>query len=207
MPNYEIIQDIPIQCQLVDIKEKDNFWVLIFANSQNYEVICHVLREKDKMLQRNFDAIVNAMINKSDFIIHRVAIKSNVGVYHIYTWVDVDNNICKPWQVGMVQRDENNKPIEYSIVVVYGNLRDKGKPNVGNVFLKEYVEKNTPEADAALAFKGRLYLKEEDDDYYDDDSEQDYYDPYIADEYRRSMSEEDAIMDALENGNGEYYGY
>lgn len=207
MTNYEIIQDIPIKCQLVGMRENDDYWVLIFATSQNYDIICHIIRYKRIISEKNYEALQNAIRNETCFIIHRVAIKSNVGVYHKYTWVDVDNNICKPWQVGMVQRDENNKPIEYSIVVVYGNLRDKGKPNVENVFLKEYVEKNTPEADAALAFKGRLDLKEDDDDYYDDESEQDYYDPYIADEYRRSMSEEDAIMDALENGNGEYYGY
>lgn len=206
--NYKVINDSVWMCRLIDAQQKKNCVVAKFGRYDTGEFLFSLVRDsyilpicKEELQKR-----------KSHYI-HQIEYESSVGFYHIYTWDDVDNGLCTANHVGEVQRDKNNNPMVWTRVIVFGNMDNAGIPDADKTLHKEYVEINTPEAKKALEYRkkpfnqGKTYVKrryDNEDNYISDEA-------YVANEQRKwdrmDMNEEDRIMDALENGMGELYGF
>ena len=113
-----------------------------------------------------------------------------------------------------IQRDKEGKPITFNQIVVFANLDNKNRFTINEVLNKEYIEVNSPIVQNYLNFNNRQYFlkqQEEKRRMEQEDYDQMMSDLYDAYEERRcsdlDMSEEERIMSALENGNGELYGF
>lgn len=215
MEKYKIVQDLVWQCRISSVVPKSNFVVLKFCKHDTGEHLFSIIRRLD-----NLNIYREHMANKTVHTIHRIVIESNVLVYHKITWDDVERGISTKEHVGEVQRDETGNFIKWRRVVVYANLDEKFEPSAGNQFYKENVEIDSRLALTAITYNNReTYLASHseivENEVDEEEEEREYYRmmdaAYAAYEKRQydeiGMSEEDRIMSALENGEGEYYGF
>lgn len=213
MPRYRIVQDIVWQCRLLAVEPKRNCVVLKFCKYDTGEYLFSVVRDSFD-LKPFYDDFRRQNIHT----IHRVAIESTNGVYHKYTWDDVYKGITTNSHVGEIQRDENNVPIKWKTVVEFGDIDGFKDPSAINQFLKNNIDVDSPNVQEALNYNNRQsYLDSlSKAEYEREREEREAYNcmmqaAYEAHEQRMfdqmNMTEEDRVMDALENGEGELYGY
>lgn len=202
---YEIASDTRIRCRISSIEKKEWGWIIKIINAQNGQYIAHKI-EKHMYPDQNA-AYKEAIAGKVIYPIHRNVIKSSVGVYKRLTWVDVDNGKCEPCEVGMIERDGDGMPVIYNEVVLYDRFYDMpdNRLSAENFFLNNYVEVTSPSASDALNYTGRRTVYHS-GSYHSASYDNYDYDPDVFNEIDRNRTEEDCIMDALENGYGEYYG-
>lgn len=208
MKRYVIISDMKIKCCVESVINKGWGWIIKIKSPTSDRILAHLqIRHLTPYQKVTFN---RAMKNKELCVMHRNLLISGVGVYKRFTWLDCSNKKCKPAEIGMVERDENGEPVVYHNVVLYDRFEDviDQKLLADNFFINNYVEIDSPEAVDALNFKGRGAFNtcyNQCVEKYNDCSND--YDPDVQNENFFSMSDEDRIMDALENGNGELYGY
>lgn len=209
---YEIIQKLRWSCRVIDVKLKKNrsdeskFVVVKFGKYDNGEFLRSVILNKF-----TYDGVLHELQTKTRHTIERVAIRPQNNVYHILQWDDVDRGICTREHIYEVQRDDEGIPMMFNQIVVYANLDGKNHFTIDNVLDKEYIDVNSPLAQNHLNFNNRMhYLLEQ------KSKEEQAYNQmmdafYEANESKRCldmyMTEEERVMLALENGEGELYGF
>ena len=202
-------------CRLIDVKIQTNrsngskFVVAKFGKYDNGEFLRSVIMNEHK-----YGFLLSEMQSRKYHTIERIALRPQNNVYHILTWDDVDRGICTMEHLDEIQRDKEGKPITFNQIVVFANLDNKNRFTINEVLNKEYIEVNSPIVQNYLNFNNRQYFlkqQEEKRRMEQEDYDQMMSDLYDAYEERRcsdlDMSEEERIMSALENGNGELYGF
>lgn len=209
MARYKIVKDQVLKCRLIDVKQKPKFVLQKYGEYDTGKFLFSFYWDQKNL----FDDLCENMKNKGLHTIHEVTIESEVGVYHKYTWDDVDRGFCTRNQVGEIQRDDNDDPIVFKTVVVYAKIDKLSRPSASYKFQKDYIEIDSPSAEAALNYRKRQTYNSRcfssprystSDDYISDDA----YEAYERSKWdRMDMNEEDRIMDALENGDADIYGF
>ena len=212
---YEIVQKLVWPCRLIDVKLRTNrqngskFVVAKLGKYNTGEFLRSVI-----LNEGTYNALISEMQIRKYHTIERIAIRPQNNVYHILTWDDVDRGICTRENLDEVQRDDEGKPIPFNQIVVFANLDNLKRFTINEVLDKEYIEINSPIVQNYLNFNNRQYFlkqqeekrRKEQEDY--DQMMSDLYDAYEERRYSDlDMSEEERIMSALENGNGELYGF
>lgn len=205
---YEIIQDLIWNCRILEVVDKGSFLIMKIVRHETNEFLCSIIRS-----DRHFDKTLleGDRYKKIISTIHRVEIRTKVPVYHKLTWDDVERGICQKSNVGEVQRDSNGVPFLYgagSTIVLFEDFAHSKENLVGNQFIQNYIEPTDSRSQNLLnytnPFKRRSTSHFDDTNYPSDDV-------YKAAQRRQwdlmDMSEEDRVMDALENGMGELYGF
>lgn len=212
---YQIVQNLKWLCRVIDVnlrKNRSNGSNFVVAKLGKYDtgefLRSVILREA------TYNYIFSEKQKKKCHTIERITIRPQNNVYHILTWDDVDRGICTREHIDEVQRDKDGNPIVFNQIVVYANLDKQNRFAINEVLDKEYIEVNSPFVQNYLNFNNRLHylqkqerkLKKEQEDY-----NQMLSDLFDACENRKysehNMSEEERIMHALENGEGELYGF
>ena len=212
---YELVQILIWPCRLIDVKLRTNrqngsrFVVAKLGKYDTGEFLRSVI-----LNEGTYNALISEMQIRKYHTIERIAIRPQNNVYHILTWDDVDRGICTRENLDEVQRDDEGKPIPFNQIVVFANLDNLKRFTINEVLDKEYIEINSPIVQNYLNFNNRQYFlkqqeekrRREQEDY--DQMMSDLYDAYEERKYSNmDMSEEERIMSALENGNGELYGF
>lgn len=212
---YCIIQKLIWSCRLIDVKLRTNrqngskFVVAKLGKYDTGEFLRSVI-----MNEHTYDFLFSEMQIRKCHTIERVVLRPQNNVYHILTWDDVDRGICTREHLDEVQRDKEGKPIPFNQIVVFANLDNMNRFTINEVLDKEYIEVNSPTVQNHLIFNNRQYFlkqqeekrRKEQEDY--DQMMGDLYDAYEERRYSdMDMSEEERIMSALENDNGELYGF
>ena len=212
---YHIVQIVKWPCRLIDVKLRTNrqngsrFVVAKLGKYDTGEFLRSVI-----LNEGTYNALISEMQIRKYHTIERIAIRPQNNVYHILTWDDVDRGICTRENLDEVQRDDEGKPIPFNQIVVFANLDNLKRFTINEVLDKEYIEINSPIVQNYLNFNNRQYFlkqqeekrRKEQEDY--DQMMSDLYDAYEERRYSDlDMSEEERIMSALENGNGELYGF
>lgn len=212
---YELVQILIWPCRLIDVKLRTNrqngsrFVVAKLGKYDTGEFLRSVI-----LNEGTYNALISEMQIRKYHTIERIAIRPQNNVYHILTWDDVDRGICTRENLDEVQRDDEGKPIPFNQIVVFANLDNLKRFTINEVLDKEYIEINSPIVQNYLNFNNRQYFlkqqeekrRKEQEDY--DQMMSDLYDAYEERRYSDlDMSEEERIMSALENGNGELYGF
>lgn len=212
---YETVQKIVWPCRLIDVKLRTNrrngfkFVVAKLGKCDTGEFLRSVI-----MNEHTYDFLQSEMSIRKRHTIERIVIRPHNNVYHILQWDDVDRGICTREHLDEVQRDNEGKPIPFNQIVIYANLDNKNLFTVDKVLDKEYIEVNSPIVQSYLNFNNQQdFLKQQEErrkrresDY--DQMMSDLYDAYEEKRYSdMDMSEEERVMSALENGNGELCGF
>jgi len=213
--NFRIVQKLTLYCRIIDVKMKTNhstrskFVVAKLAKVDTGEFLCSYIAH-----ERTFSSFEYDMQSGKMYTIDRIALQPNNPVYHIYTWDDVEKGVCSREHLYEVQRDKDGKPIQFSTIVIYTNFNKSTFPSIYEVLDKEYIDVSSPLVHQYLNFNNRqFYLnqlnekrKEEQEKY--DEMMSSMYEAYEKQKYSDlGMTEEDRIMSALENGNGENFGF
>lgn len=213
--DFRIAQKLTWNCRILDVKMKTNrsngskFVVAKLAKADTGEFICSIIAH-----ELSFSSFEKDMQSGRLHTIDRIALQPQNPVYHIYTWDDVEKGVCSREHFNEVQRDKEGKPIQFSKIVIYANFDKSTFPSIYEVLDKEFVDVNSPLVHQYLNFNNQqFYLhqqyekrKEEQEKY--DEMMSDMYDAYENNRYSNmDMTEEDRIMSALENGNGDAFGY
>ena len=212
---YSIIQKLIWPCRLIDVQlqtTRSNGFKFVVAKLGKYntgEFLRSVL-----LHEGTYNALISEMHTRQFHTIERIVIRPQNNVYHILQWDDVDRGICTREHLDEVQRDNEGKPIPFNQIVIYANLDNKNLFTVDKVLDKEYIEVNSPIVQSYLNFNNQQYFlkqqeerrKRRESDY--DQMMSDLYDAYEEKRYSdMNMSEEERVMSALENGNGELCGF
>ena len=212
---YEIVQKLVWPCRLIDVKLRTNrqngskFVVAKLGTYDTGEFLRSVI-----LNEGTYNALISEMQIRKYHTIERIALRPQNNVYHILTWDDVDRGICTREHLDEIQRDKEGKPISFNQIVVFANLDNLNRFTINEVLDKEYIEVNSPIVQNRLNFNNRQYFlkqqeekrRKEQEDY--DQMMSDLYDAYEEKRYSdMDMSEEERIMSALENSNGELYGF
>ena len=212
---YELVQILIWPCRLIDVKLRTNrqngsrFVVAKLGKYDTGEFLRSVI-----LNEGTYNALISEMQIRKYHTIERIAIRPQNNVYHILTWDDIDRGICTREHLDEVQRDKEGKPILFNQIVVFANFDNLNRFTINEVLDKEYIEVNSPIVQNYLNFNNRQYFlkqqeekrRKEQEDY--DQMMSDLYDAYEERRYSDlDMSEEERIMSALENGNGELYGF
>ena len=217
--DYSITQKLTWNCRLLSVIKKRNrknnsrFIVAKYGKSDNGELLFSIIYDESA-----YDFLKMDMKSHSLHTVDRIAIQPNIPLYHIYTWDDVENELCSREHVGEVQRDDEGNPIKFSQIVVFANLDNKLRPTIQETLDKHYIAINSPIVGQFLNFNNEEHywkLRNKDKNQKEQECQEDY-DEYMSNVYesyekRRcaemDMTEEDRIMSALEDGNGELYGF
>ena len=159
-----------------------------------------------------------------------VHVKLEKECLYKYTWDDFGDGRCKREKVGEVHKDDDGNPVFYTSMVVYVPIQEIPEPffeqmlklKCQEIFKEHYVENDGSfEYISSLCYRNCYDARREaekrrkaEENEVHSESEADYelvrsfWDMPEKEAYDRSdMSEEDDIMDALENGDAEKYGF
>ncbi|MBO5632541.1 MAG: hypothetical protein J5965_26095 [Aeriscardovia sp.] len=211
---YNIIKKIKLPCRVVDVQlraTRSNGAKFVVAKLGKYDT-GEFLRSIIFFREAIYGQLVSEIQTKKRHTIERIVIRPHNNVYHILQWDDDDRGICTREHLDEVQRDNEGKPIPFNQIVIYANLDNKNLFTVDKVLDKEYIEVNSPIVQSYLNFNNQQYFlkqqeerrKRRESDY--DQMMSDLYDAYEEKRYS-DMSEEERVMSALENGNGELCGF
>lgn len=212
---YNIIQKIKLPCRVIDVKLRTNrrngfkFVVAKLGKCDTGEFLRSVI-----MNEHTYDFLQSEMSIRKRHTIERIVIRPQNNVYHILQWDNVDRGICTREHIDEVQRDNEGKPILFNQIVVFANLDNMDLFTANEVVDKEYIEVNSPIIQNYLNFNNQqhyLMHQEERRKHREADYDQmmgDFHDAYEEKRYSdMDMSEEERVMSALENGNGELCGF
>ena len=216
---YDIAQKMIRYCRIIDVKlqtnraEDSKFVVSKLGDYYNSEFLCsHCTSE------RNYNSLFNNMQNQKRYTIDRCVVRLHINVYHIFSWDDIDRGLCSKEHVGEIQRDTEGIPIPFKQIVIYSNINNKLRPTINEILDKEYIEINSPYIQNYLNFNNQQYYlqQQKNQRIQKEMRNQEDYAEYMDRVYKTyekkqfvdiDMSEEDRIMSALENGDGELYGF
>ena len=211
---YQIVQKLRWPCYVIDVKLRSNR-----ANGSNFVVAKLGKYDTGEFLrsvilhEATYSHIVSELQTKKCHFIERVAIRPQNNVYHILQWDDVDRGICTREHLYEVQRDNKGDPMMFNQIVIFANLDNLNRFTINAVLDKEYIEVNSPIVQTYLDFNNQQHFLQqqqernnEQDDYNQmmNDLHDAYEETYNSD---IDMTEEERIMSALENGEGELYGF
>ena len=209
---YKIIDTRIIPCRVIDMKlctnKKDysQFIVAYIGEYNSGKFLCSV-----RLNYETNDSILMAIRNNTRYNIYRYTIQLDVKMYHLITWDDVYTGKHKKEHLGEVERNTEGIPLTYSQIVIYANIGNSQNPNMNKVLSNEYIPINSPNANIALTFnnmesyKEKMRLQHEEENVVITDADYDLYEEHRYDSLY--MTEEEKIMDALENGDAEIYGF
>jgi hypothetical protein len=212
---YRIIQKLIWPCRLIDVQLRTNrsngskFVIAKLGKYDTGEFLRSVI-----MNEHTHNFLLSEMQVQKYHTIERIAIRPQNSVYHILQWDDIDRGICTREHLDEVQRDDKGKPILFNQIIIFANLDNINRFTVNEVLDKEYIEFNSPIVQNYLNYNNRHYYLQQQEEKRR--KEQEYHDQMMSDLYNAyeeqrfsdlDMSEEDKVMSALENGNGELYGY
>ena len=216
---YDIAQKMIRYCRIIDVKLQTNrvegskFVVYKLGDYYNSEFLCsHCTSE------RNYNSLVDNMRNQKRYTIDRCVVRLHIIVYHLFSWDDVDRGFCSKEHIGEIQRDTKGIPIPFKQIVIYSNINNKLRPTINEILDKEYIEINSPYIQNYLNFNNQQYYlqQQKNQRIQKEMGNQEDYVEYIDRVYKSyetkqfvdiDMSEEDRIMSALENGDGELFGF
>lgn len=213
MARYKIIQDVIVKCRIIAVDFHINKILVQYGDYETGEYLFKFFRNTKLM-----SFYEDEMNKQKVHTIHRVTLESNVGVYHKYTWDDVYKGICHRCHIGEIQKEKGTRePIVFRYVDLYENFDGRHIMIAKEQFNKDYIEIDSPNAQYALEYinpknHNAIYMRdlkqrekeeeEQEDAYY---AMMDAYEDHKWD--RMDMTEEDRIMDALENGDADIYGF
>ena len=213
--NYEIVQKLTWNCRFIEVKRKNNR-----GNGSEFVLVKLGKYDTGDFLRSlilpvaNYDKIYADFQKRGCHVIERFAIRPQNNVYHILQWDDIDRGVCSREKIGEVQRDSNGSPIAFSQIVIYANIDNQYRFSVDQVLEKEYIEVNSPLVQNYLNYNNRkTYLQQLEAERQQEQNDYEEWMSNLYDAYERNrysdmdMSEEDMVMAALENGEGECYGY
>ena len=211
---YQIIHRLIWDCRLIDVQLRTNRSHLskfVVAKLGKYDT-GEFLRSVN-LHERSYNALLSEMQVRKYHTIERIVIRPQNNVYHILTWDDVDRGICTREHLNEVQRDNEDKPVMFNQIIIFANLDKLNRFTINEILDKEYIEINSPIVQNYLNFNNRqcfLRQQEENRRKQQEDYDQMMSDLYDAYEQAKlsdmDMNDEDRIMVALENGEGELYG-
>ena len=209
---YKIEKIKTLYCRVIKVerKVKDNIIIIHIGLYESGEFLCTIVRN---------DSIYNDMLkyqeNRKRMIIEKVLICPNVSVYHKLTWDDVHRGKCSVRNLDEIERDKNGKTIVYDKIVMFVNIENNLKVNNDeeakkwrkrinrereiSCLLEKYIAINDPNAQNALNHRNSFSQRHQKEELYND-----YYENY---NYDVDSTPENTVMDALENGMGELFGY
>lgn len=210
---YKIAQNLKWPCRVIDVKLKTNR-----ANGSKFVVAKLGKYDTDEFLrsvimnEHKYDFLLSEMKIRKYHTIERITLRPQNNVYHILQWDDIDRGTCTREHIDEIQRDNEGKPILFNQIVVFANLDNTNRFTVNEVLDKEYIEVNSPIVQSYLNFNNQQYfLKQQEErrklreaDY--DQMMGGFHDAY-EEKANMDMSEEERVMSALENGNGELCGF
>lgn len=212
--SYEIIHKERVICRILDVQikkhVKNEFVVRKFIRYNDDKKIIF----SDTCDLSIYEDCVKAMKGKEPLGIDRFVIRTKCNVVHKWTWDDFYNKKCSYNEVGSIAKDNNGDIINYKEFEIYANT------NENCIFTKAYYEKYKYQVvkrwitDALSCYievgscEYRLLVdqnyNQKHSDYFEDQDGYNSYNYDVIDEY---MTPEDRIMSALENGEGELYGF
>ena len=228
---YKIIEKREIPCRIIDWKlcrRKNNskFVVVYWGEYDSGNFLRSVPDLGGYVDDSKINEIKSLIQNRTKFYIYRSIIRPSVDMYHKITWNDVDAGKHSREHLGEIERDKYGHPIQYNKIVVYTDLltediRNEISPEylpedneIKDVLDENYIKINDPYVHKALQFNNRLsYLERKERERREKEEKDEkifsnFYDSYEERHYDKiGMSEEDEIMDALENGDAEVYGF
>lgn len=214
---YQVVQKLVWNCRAIDVRLQTNrqngskFVLVKLGKYEDGKFLCSVILNEGV-----FNSLIEEMRTKKLHTIERLAIRPQTNVYHILTWDDVDRKKCVRDNIGEVERNQEGTPIAYNQIVIFANIdgRCTRSLNVDDILSKEYIEVNSPYVQNALNFNNRAHFlaqREEKRRQEEDKWEEMMADMYDAYENHRyddiDISPEERVMNALENGMGELYGF
>lgn len=218
---YKVINKQIVNCRIIDVKLKNNsnhnskFVVVKLGEYNSGELLRSII-----MSETTLPYFEKEMRLRIRHTIERVVIQPQNHVYHILTWDDVDKGRCTREHVGEILRDKEGKPQKFAQIVVFGNIDNKNKKGttIGEALENNFIEVNSPFVQKYLNYNNRqqyeqkkyekeLQKQEKEHEEYDEMMNS-FYEAYENRRYSEiDLTEEDKIMAALENGEGELYGF
>lgn len=223
---YEIIEKCEVPCRIIDIK--------VCTPRNNKDFLVYFIGEYDsgKFLYSfpdfgytdgyKINEIQNDIQNRTKFYVYRSTIRPSVDMYRKITWNDVNAGKHSRDHLGEIERDKYGYPVPYSKIVVYTNLltedlRNEINPEdlpeeseITGILDNDYVAIDSPSVYRDLRFNNKKSYQErlKRERQEQEKTYSDYYDSY-EEHYDNDFytSEEDQIMDALENGDAEVFGF
>lgn len=215
---YTILNKIewPVRIKSTLLKTKGNWsativkfqslWSSGYACSMVYPAIAYSNMVKD-------------MKKKTQHTFQKVTVKLNIPCYKIITWDDIEKDSNLEGHVYEIMR-KDDKPMIFDTINMFVNLDGHARPSVEEILEHEYRAINHPSIGKYISYNSReefkqmlkkkqeIELANEEEEYREwklamsglCNIEENYDDP-------RDWSEEEQVMNALENGNGEYFGF
>lgn len=213
--DYRVLEQVKLPCRIIDVQLKSNsldgakFVLVKLGDYLDGKFIRTVILSGED----RYEYFLNDMYHKKRHTINKLKIKLSSKAYRKLTWDDVYKGICTRDHLFEVERDSKGKPVIYEETTVYANTDGGYNPTIFDILSREYVEVNSPLAQSLLTFNNResflMRIRNrrngcfsESDDLFEPNSNS-YYDRVDYSD----MTEEDRVMDALENGQGELYGF
>lgn len=205
MWNYKVVSESYVNCKIRQFEDKKRFWILKFELSRSEITVCHLLLKNEEVDDKLYDLLYDAIRNERNFLIKQYVVKPSKGAYHKYTWVDVDNMNCEPWEVSEIERDEDDNPRIYNDITVYAEIKGLSGPILRDVLSAEYVDIDYPLVKRYLDYRGqrRSYRSRSSSCYYEEPD----CESWMQREMLYNMSDEDWVMEYIQHGAGEYHGY
>lgn len=217
--DYTILEDIeyPVSISSVELKSKGDWsrTIVKFKSLTTNEFACSMMYPSS--LYNDFKKVMDS--NKIHTF-RQVTIQSVRKYYKKITWDDVER--CKSLRNNLNEVFKyKDKPIVLDKLTLLVDINGSSRPTIDEVIAKEYIDVDSPEAAKYLSYNNYESYKtkkrqemfeleiqksqiacEEQERLISDlcSGEESYDDP-------RDWSEEEQVMNALENGNGEYFGY
>lgn len=213
MERYKIIQDVIVKCRIIAVDFQINKILIQYGDYETGEYLFKLFRNSQYMSFYEDD-----MNKQKVHTIHRVTFESNVGVYHKYTWDDVYKGTCHRCHIGEIQKEKGTRePIVFHYVDLYENFDGRHILIAKEQFNKNYIDIDSPNAPSALEYinpknHAAIYMRDKIQREKEEEEQRDAYyammDAYEEHKWdRMDMNEEDRIMDTLENGDADIYGF
>ena len=212
---YSIIQKLIWPCRLIDVQlqtTRSNGFKFVVAKLGKYntgEFLRSVL-----LHEGTYNALISEMHTRQFHTIERIVIRPYNNVYHILQWDDIDRRICTREHIDEVQRDKEGNPISFNQIVIFANLDNNNRFTIDEVLDREYIEVNSPIVHNYLNYNNLQHYMQQQEEKRNrekEDYDQMMSDLFYAYDKRRNsdidMNEEERVMSALENGEGELYGF
>lgn len=223
MLTYKIEKIETIPCRVINVekkvKDKKTLVIVHFGQYDNGKFVYTIIREESDGYPI-YSNMLRYQENRKRFSIDKVLVCPNVSVYHKLTWDDVHKRKCSVRNLDKIERNDDGKPIVYYKILMFVNLsdsienennikeaikqfrnkrkREKREYEISNILQKRYIAVNDPNIQNALNYRNSFIQNYQQEEFCND-----YYENYND----IDSTPENTVMDALENGMGELFGY
>lgn len=177
--------------------------------------------------EKNVERFRQAYENHTELLYAEAVIDLEKECIYRFTWDDVRTGRCSIEQLNMVERDQDRRLVFHKTMKVFvpldglKNIPNKLQVSIKNELIKEacyeefknhYLEIDSHEFNSAIRFKNNytevLERRRKEALLREAENEDILYEAYEEQKYLNyGLDEEGSIMDALENGDAEIYGF